>query len=159
VWSPPGARTVRISAADPDILAATLGDHLKSGDCRAVLLVGRTHKGGGFRMQMRAENRTLDRKDRLSETGPGVARTTAPVADIVRALNAAGLSADASSEAEEDVGSYLLYRILADLPEGPHTPAIGLLRAPAPADEAVVKKGVKAAASVMAGHMALLPRN
>lgn len=158
VWSPPGARTVRIPAAAPDVLAATLGEHLRSGDCRAVLLVGRTHKGGGFRMQMRAENRRLDRKERLSQTGPGVARTTAPVADIVRALNAAGLSADASSEAEEDVGSYLLYRVLADLPEGPHTPAIGLLRAPVPADEAAVKKGVKAAASVMAGHMALLPR-
>ncbi|WP_395945618.1 hypothetical protein [Brevundimonas sp.] len=159
VWSPPGARTVRINAADPDALAASLGEHLRSGDCRAVLLVGRTHKGDGFRMQMRAENRTLDRKDRLSRTGPGVARTTAPVADIVRALNAVGLSADASSEAEEDAGSYLLYRVLADLPEGPHTPAVGLLRAPMPADEAAVKKGVKAAASVMAGHMALLPRN
>lgn len=158
IWSPPGARTVRIPADTPDALAATLGEHLKSGDCRAVLLVGRTHKGGGFRMQMRAENRTLDRKDRLSETGPGVARTTAPVADIVRALNAAGLSADATSEAEEDAGSYLLYRVLTDLPEEPHTPAIGLLRAPASADEAVIKKGIKAAASVMAGQMALLPR-
>lgn len=157
VWSPPGARTVRVLTDAPDALAATLGAHLKSGDCRAVLLVGRTHRGG-FRMQMRAENRTLDRKDRLSRTGPGLARTTAPVADIVRVLNAAGLPAEASSEAEDDVGSYLLYRVLADLPEGPHTPAVGLLRAPAPADEAEIKKAVKAAASVMAGHMALLPR-
>ncbi|HBI18761.1 MAG TPA: hypothetical protein DDY79_05460, partial [Brevundimonas sp.] len=70
----------------------------------------------GFRVQMRAENRTLDHKHRLSSTGPGVARATAPVADIVRALTAAGLEADASSEAEEDAGSYLLYRVLADLP-------------------------------------------
>ena len=158
VWSPAGARTVRVSAGDPDALAEILGQQLKSGACRAVLLVGRNHKSGGFRMQMRAENRTLDRKDRLSRTGPGVTRTTAPVADIVRALNAAGLDADASSEAEEDTGSYLLYRILADLADGPHTPAVGLLRAPVPADENAVKKGVKAAASVMAGHMALLPR-
>ncbi|MBB3871089.1 MAG: hypothetical protein KYX67_01840 [Brevundimonas sp.] len=159
VWSPPGARTVRVSADNPDALAEILGQHLRSGDCRAVLLVGRNHKSGGFRMQMRAENRTLDRKDRLSRTGPGVARTTAPVADIVRALNAAGLDADASSEAEEDAGSYLLYRILADLADGPNTPAVGLLRAPLPADENLVKRGVKAAASVMAGHMALLPRS
>ena len=143
---------------DPDALASTLAAHLGSGDCRAVLLVGRTHKGQGFRVQMRAENRTLDHKHRLSSTGPGVARATAPVADIVRALTAAGLEADASSEAEEDAGSYLLYRVLADLPDGPLTPSIGLLRAPAPANEAAVRKGVKAAASAMASHLTPLPR-
>lgn len=153
-WSPAGARTVPISGGDPDTLASRLSAHLKSGDCRAVLLVGRTHKAGGFRVQMRAENRALDRRERLSLTGPGVARTTAPVADMVRALNAAGLAADASSDAEDDAGSYLLYRVLADLPDGPHTPAVGLLRAPVPADEAAMRKGVKAAASAMAGHLA-----
>lgn len=158
VWSPPGARTVRIAPGDPDVLAQTIAGRLSSGDCRALLLVGRNAHGAGFRMQMRAENRTLDRKSRLSVTGPGVARTTAPVADIVRALNDAGLSADASSEAVEDLGSYLLYRVLVDLPDEAHTPAVGLLRAPAGADEATVKKAVKTAASVMAGQMALLPR-
>lgn len=157
-WSPAGARTVPVSGADPDTLAARLGDHLRSGDCRAVLLVGRTRKAGGFRVQMRAENRTLDRTERLSRTGPGLARTTAPVADIIRALNAAGLAADASSEVEEDAGSYILYRVLADLPDGPHVPAIGLLRAPVPADEAAMRKGVKAAASAIAGHLAPQPR-
>ncbi len=109
-------------------------------------------------MQMRAENRALDRKSRLSDTGPAVARTTAPVADIVRALNEIGLAADASSDSVDDVGSYLLYRVLADLPDEAHTPAVGLLRAPPGADEAAVKKAVKTAASVMAGQMALLPR-
>jgi pyrrolidone-carboxylate peptidase len=157
-WSPPGARTIRVSMGDPDALADTLGADLKDGRCRAVLLVGRTHKGAAFRIQMRAENRALDRKDRLSVTGPGVARTTAPVADILRALHASGLPAEASSEAEDDAGSYLLYRILADLDDGPHTPAVGLLRTPASADETAVKKAVKAAASIMAGHMALSPR-
>lgn len=152
-WSPVGARTLPVPADAPDALAARLAAHLRNGDCRAVLLVGRTHRAGGFRMQMRAENRALDHKSRLSRTGPGVARTTAPVADIVRALNDAGLAADASSEAEDDIGSYLLYRILADLPEGPHTPAVGLLRAPLPADEALMRQGVKAAASVMASHL------
>ena len=87
VWSPAGARTLRIPAEDPDHLARMIGGVLDSGDCRAVLLVGRNPKGSGFRMQMRAENRALDRKSRLSDTGPAVARTTAPVADIVRALN------------------------------------------------------------------------
>ncbi|MCA0366723.1 MAG: hypothetical protein LCH57_01480 [Proteobacteria bacterium] len=157
-WSPAGARTVPVSGGDPDALASRLGDHLRNGDCRAVLLVGRTHKAGGFRVQMRAENRALDRRERLSLTGPGVARTTAPVADILRALNAAGLAADASSDAEEDAGSYILYRVLADLPDGPHVPAVGLLRAPIPADETAVRKGVKAAASAMAGHLSPQPR-
>lgn len=158
IWSPIGARSVPIAAADPDVLASTLAARLGSGECRAVLLVGRTHKGDGFRIQMRAENRTLDYKDRLSRTGPGIARTTAPVADMVRALTAAGLSADATSEVEEDVGSYLLYRVLSDLPDGPQTPSIGLLRAPAPANEAAVRKGIKAAASAMASHLTPLPR-
>lgn len=158
IWSPSGARAVPIAAADPDELASTLAARLGSGECRAVLLVGRTQKGAGFRVQMRAENRTLDYKHRLSSTGPGVARTTAPVADIVRALTAAGLQADASSDIEEDAGSYLLYRVLSDLPDGPLTPSIGLLRAPAPANEAAVRKGVKAAASAMASHLTPLPR-
>ncbi|RYG19067.1 MAG: hypothetical protein EON96_03700 [Caulobacteraceae bacterium] len=158
IWSPIGARSVPIAAADPDVLASTLAARLGSGECRAVLLVGRTHKGDGFRVQMRAENRTLDYKDRLSRTGPGIARTTAPVADMVRALNAAGLEADATSEVEEDVGSYLLYRVLSDLPDGPLTPSIGLLRAPSPANEAAVRKGIKAAASAMASHLTPLPR-
>lgn len=158
IWSPIGARSVPIAAADPDVLASTLAARLGSGECRAVLLVGRTQKGDGFRVQMRAENRTLDYKDRLSRTGPGIARTTAPVADMVRALTAAGLAADATSEVEEDVGSYLLYRVLSDLPDGPLTPSIGLLRAPSPANEAAVRKGIKAAASAMASHLTPLPR-
>jgi pyrrolidone-carboxylate peptidase len=158
IWSPSGVRAVPIAAADPDELASTLAARLGSGECRAVLLVGRTQKGAGFRVQMRAENRTLDYKHRLSSTGPGVARTTAPVADMVRALTAAGLQADASSDIEEDAGSYLLYRVLSDLPDGPLTPSIGLLRAPAPANEAAVRKGVKAAASAMASHLTPLPR-
>ncbi len=158
IWSPNGARAVPIPAADPDELASSLAARLGSGECRAVLLVGRTQKGAGFRVQMRAENRTLDYKHRLSSTGPGVARTTAPVADMVRALTAAGLQADASSDIEEDAGSYLLYRVLSDIPDGPLTPSIGLLRAPAPANEAAVRKGVKAAASAMASHLTPLPR-
>jgi len=158
IWSPSGARAVPIAAADPDELASTLAARLGSGECRAVLLVGRTQKGASFRVQMRAENRTLDYKHRLSSTGPGVARTTAPVADMVRALTAAGLQADASSDIEEDAGSYILYRVLSDLPDGPLTPSIGLLRAPAPANEAAVRKGVKAVASAMASHLTPLPR-
>ncbi|OGN49059.1 MAG: hypothetical protein A2352_12400 [Caulobacterales bacterium RIFOXYB1_FULL_67_16] len=158
-WSPAGARTVSFSAEAPSRLAERLSDHLRRGDCRAVLLVGRASRSTSFRMQMRAENRALDQEERLLRTGPGLARTTAPVADIVRAIHAAGLPAEATSDVEADAGSYLLYRVLVELADGPHTPAVGLLRTPPSADEASVKKAVKAAASVMAGHMALLPRH
>lgn len=152
-WNPVGARTIAVSAGAPDLMASTLTSHLLNGDCRAVLLIGRNRKSDSFRVQMRAENRDLTHRHRQTLTGPGVARTTAPVADIVRALNAAGLSVDASSEAEDDVGSYLLYRVLSELPEGPNTPAIGLLRTPLPADEALIRKGVKAAANAIASHL------
>ncbi|KAK0332575.1 hypothetical protein LTR94_024292 [Friedmanniomyces endolithicus] len=118
-WSPPGARTVSVPSGEPDALAAALCGHLSSGECRAVLLVGRTHRSSGFQMQMRAENLSLDRKARVSDIGPALARSTAPVAEIVRALNDAGLSALASSDAEEDAGSYILYRVLTGLPDGP----------------------------------------
>ncbi len=61
-------------------------------------------------------------------------------------------------DAEDDVGSYLLYRMLAELPDGPEAPAIGLIRAPQPADERLVRKGVKAAASAMARRMSPLAK-
>ena len=107
---------------------------------------------------MRAENRALNGTDRLDDTGPGLARATAPVAEIVRALNDAGLAAAASSDSEADAGSYLLYRILSSLPDGTDSPAIGLLRAPVASSDAAVQRGVKAAAAAMASHLSPLPR-
>ncbi len=107
---------------------------------------------------MRAENRLSDGTGRQDDTGPGLARATAPVAEIVRALNEAGLAASASSESEADAGSYLLYRILSSLPDGTDSPAIGLLRAPAASSDASVQRGVKAAAATMARHLSPLPR-
>lgn len=156
-WSPVGARTVAVPAGDPERLAATLAERLRDGGCRALLLIGRT-RADAFRVQMRAENRDLGGEGRQSRTGPGVARATAPVADIVRALREAGLAAAASSDAEDDAGSYLLYRVLADLDDVVDTPAIGLLRAPAPASDAAVRNGVKAAAAAMARTLPPLAR-
>lgn len=157
-WDPPGARTVAVFADEPEALVSALADHLRSGECQGVLLVGRSARAPGFRIQMRAENHAPGQKQRLSRTGPGIARSTAPVADMIRALTEAGLKVDASSEAEDDVGSYLLYRMLAELPDGPEAPAIGLIRAPLPADERLVRKGVKAAASAMARRMTPLAK-
>lgn len=157
-WNPNGARTVAIPADTPEQLVETLSLQLGNTDCRAILLVGRTHKSGSFRVQMRAENRALIGGEKLSHTGPAMARATAPVADMVRALTAAGLHADASSDGEEDVGNFLLYSILTRLPDDADVPAIGLLRAPLDVADEMVQKGVKAAAAAMARTLAPLPR-
>ncbi|WP_313103953.1 hypothetical protein [Brevundimonas sp.] len=158
-WNPIGARTLPVAgSAEADALAAQLSDLLAKGECGALLLVGRTAHTGVFRVQMRAENRRLDGADRLDHTGPGVARATAPTAEIVRDLTAAGLNAVAASDAEEDAGSYILYRILNDLPDGPASPAIGLIRAPSDVTNAKVQLAVKTAASAIARHLAPLPR-
>lgn len=158
-WNPVGARTIPVAADDPETLAATLEAHLRERGCRALLLVGRTGHGDAFQIQMRAENRVLNGTARLDDTGPGLARATAPVAEIVQALTDAGLAAAASSESEADAGSYLLYRILSSLPDGTDSPAIGLLRAPETASDAAVQRGVKAAAAAMASHLSPLPRS
>lgn len=158
-WRPAGARTVVIAADEPEALTGTLAAELGDERCRGLLLVGRTRTGDDFRVQVRAVNRSLDGTRRLDDVGPGVARATAPVAEIVRALNEAGQSAAISSEAEEDAGSYLLYRVLADLPEGLDCPAVGLLRAPADAPDAAVQRAVKTAVQAMANHLSALPRS
>jgi hypothetical protein len=158
-WNPVGARTMHVEADTPDLLAARLSSHLTDPRCRGLLLVGRTSGGDGFRFQVRALNRSLDGTRRLETIGPGVVRATAPGADMVEALKAAGLAASVTSEAEDDAGSYLLYRILSDLPEGVDAPAIGLLRAPPDAGEETVKRAVKAALQAVADHLAPLPRS
>ncbi|MEG1029442.1 MAG: hypothetical protein RSE34_05120, partial [Brevundimonas sp.] len=99
-WNPVGARTLPVpGSSSTEALAAQLSAMIASGECGALLLVGRTAHPGAFRLQMRAENRCLDRSDRLDHTGPGVVRATAPTAEIVRDLAAAGLSALAASDA------------------------------------------------------------
>lgn len=157
-WSPTGARTLAIDPAEPEVLAVTLSEALASPACRGLLLVGRTRQEGGFKLQIRTENRSLDGTHRGDADGPGIARATAPTAEMVREMTDAGLKAGVSSEAEDDVGSYLLYRVLAALPEGVDTPAVGLLRAPVDAADERVQRAVKAAAQAMARHLAPLPR-
>lgn len=158
-WSPVGARTLVVAATEPEALANILSAHLDDRGCRGLLLVGRTRRSDAFRLQIRAENRSLNGGRRLDGVGPGMARATAPVANIVRALNDAGIAADASSDSEDDAGSYLLYRVLSSLPDGPDTPAIGLLRAPEHESDAAVKKAVKTVAQAMALHLSPLPRS
>lgn len=158
-WNPSGARTLAVAGGEAETLANVLSAHLGDGRCRGLLLVGRTRRSDSYRLQIRAENRSLDGGRRQDILGPGLARATAPVADIVRALNEAGLTVDASSESEEDAGSYLLYRVLSGLPDGPDTPAIGLLRAPEHEPDAAFQRAVKATAQAMARHLPPLPRS
>lgn len=158
-WNPAGARTVAVPGGEPEALAETLVSHLGDQRCRALLLVGRTRRSANFRLQIRAENRSLDGVHRLTSVGPAVARATAPAADIVRALNEAGMLVDTSSEAEDDAGSYLLYRVLSGLAEGLDTPAVGLLRAPENGSDADIQRAVKVAAEAMARHLSPLPRS
>jgi hypothetical protein len=157
-WSPPGARTVTVTADTPEALSTLLSNSLTDPACRGLLLLGRTRQGEEFRIQTRAENRQPGGRDRIDADAPGLARATAPVAEMVRAMNTAGLAVSASSEGEEDDGDYLLFRILNALPEGVDAPAVGLLRAPVGLGDAAVTAGVKAAAGAIALHLSPLPR-
>lgn len=157
-WSPLGARIRATAPNDPAALVDLITAQLQDADCRAVLLVGRTKKSDGFRVQMRAENRDLNGGGKLSQTGPGLARATAPAADMIRALTDAGLTAEATSDGEDDAGSYLLYRILTALPDDADVPSVGLLRAPTSMDKQQVRLGVETAVAAMARHLSPLPR-
>lgn len=158
-WTPPGARLRTLGPGEPADLADRITGELHEADCGGVLLVGQTRKSDGFRVQMRAENRALTGGKKLSQTGPSLARATAPVAEMVRALTDAGLSADATSDSEEDVGSYLLYRVLTALQDDVDAPAVGLLRAPATVNEAQLRLGIQTAATAIARHLSPLPRS
>ncbi|MFC5343309.1 hypothetical protein ACETK8_07485 [Brevundimonas staleyi] len=157
-WAPSGSRVRAMGADEPAALAETITRQIGEAECRAVLLVGRTRKSNGFRVQMRAENRAPTGGKKVSQTGPAMARATAPAAEIVRELTDVGLAADATSESEEDVGSYLLYRILTALPDNADAPSVGLLRVPALIDGEQLRRGVQTAASAMARHLSPLPR-
>lgn len=152
------ARTVTVGPDDPALLADRISRTLEQADCQAVLLVGSTRRSEGFRVQMRAENRMLTGGAKWSETAPALARTTAPVSEMVQALNTAGLTAAATSESEEDAGSYLLYRILTALPDDTDAPAVALLRVPQTLDPTEVRRGVAVAADAIARHLPLMPR-
>lgn len=155
-WSPDGARTIAVPAAEVESLADTLVDHLRDDRTRALLLVGRSRRAEGFQLQMRTEKRGTG--ERGHDVSPSVARATAPAAEIVRALSDAGIEAHATSDAEDDVGSYLLYRVLSGLTEGADTPAIGLLRAPAQGNGGAAQRAVKTAAQAIARNLSPLPR-
>lgn len=150
-WSPPGARTIAVAAEAPAPLAERLSRHLEDSGVRALLLVG-GGQGDGFELQLRAENRDPGGAQRGDRLGPGLARATAPAAEVIRGLADAGVMVRSTSEADPDAGSYLLYRVLAQLPDEGETPAVALLRAPPETPSPEVCKAVKTAAQVLTQH-------
>lgn len=157
-WRPHGALAVNMTPGPPDHLYEALAEQLRDRRCRALLLVGRGRSPDRFTVQLRAENRALSGSGRMNPDLPSLARATLPVADVIAALSDAGLLADATSEAEPDAGSYLLFRILAELSDVTEAPAIGLLRVPADVSLETARKGVKAAASAIAAQLAPMGR-
>lgn len=151
-WHPPGARTIAVAAEAPEPLAERLSRHLEDGGVRALLLVGGGH-GDGFELQLRAENRDPGGTKRGDRLGPALARATAPAAAVIQGLADAGVTARSTSEVDPDVGSYLLYRVLAGLPDDGETPAVALLRAPPETPSPEVCKAVKTAAQVLTQHL------
>lgn len=132
-----------------------------------VLLVDVRPKARAFEVLMRAENGASRRRkdgegalfgrERISPTGPGVVRATAPVAAMVRAIEAEGLPARASSDSGDDVANYALYRLLTEFDGSPRAPGVGALFAPgrlgdegSPPTPAALEAGLRAATAAFA---------
>ena len=106
-----------------------------------VLLVETHGRGPGLRVALGAGNRRVGsaaglgagappRERRITPLGPGSARATAPVADMLRALAAHGLAAAPSPEPSEERGNYLLYRLLTEVASTSGAPTVGALALP-----------------------------
>lgn len=160
-WSPKGARlygkvvTVAWSSAADEVLEAA-----RARRCDGVLLIAASTRATEFRVEMRAQNRVASRRsdaegrlwphDRILLTGPGVVRATAPVAEMVQAIQAAGLPARASSESGDFVGNFTLYRLLAEFGCGDAERTVGCLSIPLSSSPADVEAAVKAATEAFA---------
>lgn len=142
----------------PEALAERLIGRLWTRGCNGLLLTGPTRLAGEFRLQTRAENRALGGRGKLDPTGPAVARATAPIGEIVRSMGDAGLAVAATSEAEDDLGSYLLYRVLTALPDDADAAPVALLRSPPNAPIEDQTRAVRATAQAMARHFSPSPR-
>jgi hypothetical protein len=157
-WAPDNARTELIEGVtDAEALAHSLVERLISHEARALLLIGRTRYDGPARLQIRAEIPKTD-GHRLNEDGPGVVRATAPAAAILEAATKAKVALVASSNAEDDAGSALLYRVMTALEDHLETPAVAMIRFPSGMPEPQVAATIKAAASVMTQHFTPVQR-
>jgi len=153
-WSPQGAAlgVLSLSASWP-LAAEEAGAAALEGSAAGVLIVARDPKAVAYRVEMRAENRAAlkaGKPGRISPLGPAVVRTTAPVAEMVRAMQECGVAAAASSDPGDQLGAYLFYRLLAE--GGDAGPTVALLHVPAAAHD--LEPAVKAAAAAFARRLA-----
>lgn len=153
-WNPANARTELIEGhSDTKELTDLLVGKLLNHEARAILLLGRTRHDGPARLQIRAEVPKIDGQ-RSDHESPGVVRATAPTADILSAVKDAKVALIASSDAEDDIGSRLLYSVMMALANTAEMPAVALLRFPASMGEVPVSQVVKATVTVMTQHLA-----
>ena len=158
LWSPPGARTVMIAADQPVPLARSLHSELATPGVRGLLLVGNAEVGDEALIPLRALNRSADGVDRASDDGPGVVRSTAPAAEMIRALAQIGMVARIEPDGATGAGGYLLYQILASVPDTELAPSVGMVLLPPNLEPEATREAVKAAASAMATSLSPLPR-
>ena len=160
-WAPAGAelrgRVIPVSwTAAPNAVL----DAARALRADAVLLLAAIPLGSDFRVEMRAQNRVGRRRAdadgrlwgeaRILPTGPGVVRATAPVAEMVKAIKAAGCPVRASSDSGDFVGNFTFYRLLAELGPDEADPAVGCLAIPARKGLDIVEHAVKAAVEAFA---------
>lgn len=153
VWQPRGARVETLKPDSLDGLAEQLVDRLGHHSLSAILLVGRSSHTGTIHIQTRAENRVPGTGHRDNPLAPGIVRTTLPAPEILRDLKDAGLQAKGASEAEDDAGSQLLFRILSALPDSGATPPIGLIRVPRDMAPEQVNQTIRTVASAVSRYL------
>ena len=119
-----------------DALLELMREHAASG----VLIVEAS--GRGVRVPLGAGNRRArsdgaaaasGRERRISPVGPGSARVTAPVAEMLRAIAAERMAASVVAEASDRRGNHLIYRLLTEAAAGAGAPTVGALLLPAAA--------------------------
>ena len=167
-----GWRHARIEAvyvvlpAEGEAALAQVRAALQASGASGVLLLASfapeaVDRAEGFVVEMRARNRTegaaaADRlARRISPTGPGSARATAPIADLARALAAEGLPVRTRSDPAPSLVNALLYRLLTEVAAEAGAPTVGALSLPAePSRSSAVDRGLCAAALAFADTLA-----
>lgn len=164
-WAPEGVRFHgKIVRPAWSSAAEELLETARTYACDGVLLLAASTRAAEFRVEMRAQNRVSRRRadvdgrlwpnDRILPTGPGVVRATAPIADMVQAIQAAGLPARASSESGDFVGNFTLYRLLTEFGCDNAEHAVGCLSIPVGSSPGPVEAAVKAATRAFALRLA-----
>ena len=175
-WAPRGARVRALVAPVRWGGSAEMIDQaLRESGCDGALMLGVAGKAREFRVEMRARNHAdrrrpdadgkLWRNAKIDPTGPAVARSTAPVVEMMRAIQDAGYPSVASSDAGDYLCNFTLYRLLTGVGEGVDGPPVGFLHVPrfferdgvdVPVELDDLERAVKAAATAFA--FSLMPR-